>query len=234
MLLYRSSPIQSSNLEWQYPAFWLPPYGYGIVLIGSLVALADFVAQDAAGGLDSVLRLRRGVAAGGAEYDSDGAGRLGAAGHVTCRCARARFRGSAEFAAAAALLLAIASAVKDGNAFQLRAAEWMLPKGAADFLKAHNVTGRMFNTYENGGYLVWRLWPARARFHRPARPERGSVRGLQPHSLLRGFGWRQERRRAAQQIRHRGAGAGRVRPLLGKGAHAGGGAFRSQRRRNGS
>ncbi len=39
MLLYRSSPIQSSNLEWQYPAFWLPPYGYGIVLIGSLIAM---------------------------------------------------------------------------------------------------------------------------------------------------------------------------------------------------
>ena len=39
MLLYRSSGIQSSNLEWQYPAFWLPPYGYGLVLIGSLVAM---------------------------------------------------------------------------------------------------------------------------------------------------------------------------------------------------
>ena len=25
MLLYRSSGIQSSNLEWQYPAFWLRP-----------------------------------------------------------------------------------------------------------------------------------------------------------------------------------------------------------------
>jgi hypothetical protein len=42
----------------------------------------------------------------------------------------------------------------------LRAAEWLLPVRAADFLKQHNVTGRMFNTYENGGYLVWRLWPA--------------------------------------------------------------------------
>ena len=39
MLLYRGSSIQSSNLEWQYPAFWLPPYGYGVVLLGSLVAM---------------------------------------------------------------------------------------------------------------------------------------------------------------------------------------------------
>ena len=40
------------------------------------------------------------------------------------------------------------------------AAEWTLPLAAADFLQAHHVTSRMFNTYENGGYLVWRLWPA--------------------------------------------------------------------------
>ena len=39
MLLYRSSGIQSSNVEWQYPAFWLPPYGYGVVLIGSLLVM---------------------------------------------------------------------------------------------------------------------------------------------------------------------------------------------------
>ncbi len=49
----------------------------------------------------------------------------------------------------------------------MRAAEWMLPTKAADFLKAHNVTGRMFNTYENGGYLVWRLWPAQRDFIDP-------------------------------------------------------------------
>jgi hypothetical protein len=43
----------------------------------------------------------------------------------------------------------------------------MLPSGGADFLKAHPVTGRIFNTYENGGYLVWRLWPAQKDFIDP-------------------------------------------------------------------
>ncbi len=31
--------------------------------------------------------------------------------------------------------------------------------GAADFLLKHNITGPIFNTYEYGGYLIWRLWP---------------------------------------------------------------------------
>ena len=92
----------------------------------------------------------------------------------------------------------------------------MLPVQAADFLKAHNVTGRMFNTYENGGYLVWRLWPTQTRFHRSARPQRRGLRGLQPHPLLRRFQRRQERRRTAGQIWNPGARARWLRPLHGQ------------------
>jgi hypothetical protein len=65
------------------------------------------------------------------------------------------------------MTIAIASSLRAGTAFQLRAAEWLLPTQAADFLKAHNVSGRMFNTYENGGYLVWRLWPTQRDFIDP-------------------------------------------------------------------
>jgi hypothetical protein len=46
-----------------------------------------------------------------------------------------------------------------GSFFQLRAAEWRYPAGAADFLLAHHLGGPIFNTYEYGGYLIWRLWP---------------------------------------------------------------------------
>src|SRR5262249_25128828 len=46
-----------------------------------------------------------------------------------------------------------------GQAFQLRVAEWAFPSGAAEFLRSNGVTQRMFNTYEYGGYLIWRLWP---------------------------------------------------------------------------
>ena len=40
--------------------------------------------------------------------------------------------------------------------FQLRAAEWRFPAGAAAFLRGHAAGARLFNTYEDGGYLIWR------------------------------------------------------------------------------
>ena len=43
--------------------------------------------------------------------------------------------------------------------FQLRTARWRYPAGAADFLLANHIDAPLFNTYEYGGYLMWRLWP---------------------------------------------------------------------------
>jgi hypothetical protein len=60
---------------------------------------------------------------------------------------------------ASLLLIGGGMAASWGNAFQLRAAEWRYPSGAADFLLTHHVAGPIFNTYEYGGYLIWRLWP---------------------------------------------------------------------------
>jgi hypothetical protein len=62
--------------------------------------------------------------------------------------------------AAALLLMLGAIAASAGSFFQLRAAEWKYPAGAADFLLRHHIPGPIFNTYEYGGYLIWRLWPA--------------------------------------------------------------------------
>ena len=66
--------------------------------------------------------------------------------------------------AASVLLIGIGMPTSWGHAFQLRAAEWRYPAGAAHFLAAHHVTGHIFNTYEYGGYLIWRLWPAQQVF----------------------------------------------------------------------
>ncbi|HEY1337628.1 MAG TPA: hypothetical protein VGF59_08970 [Bryobacteraceae bacterium] len=59
----------------------------------------------------------------------------------------------------AAAAVALAIGVARGDFFQLRAAEWKYPSGAADFLLTHHVAEPIFNTYEFGGYLIWRLWP---------------------------------------------------------------------------
>ena len=170
MLLYRSSGIQSSNVEWQYPAFWLPPYGYGVVLIGSLAVLliswrrtrpVDWILYFVFAAA-SLLAVRNTILMG-----LVGAVLLGVYFPAGIAAWKRAIPPAVEFAAAGLVLLAIASALRGGSAFQLRAAEWLLPTQAADFLKAHNVTGRMFNTYENGGYVVWRLWPAQRDFIDP-------------------------------------------------------------------
>jgi hypothetical protein len=57
--------------------------------------------------------------------------------------------------------------LRTGKALQLHEAAWQLPTRAADFLSTHKVTEPMFNTYENGGYLVWRLWPMQKDFIDP-------------------------------------------------------------------
>ena len=58
----------------------------------------------------------------------------------------------------------VAPAIATGNTFTLHAADWQLPSGAADFIQSHRITDRMFNNYETGGYLVWRLWPLQRDF----------------------------------------------------------------------
>jgi len=38
---------------------------------------------------------------------------------------------------------------------------WWLPQRAAEFIDRNHLLGEIFNTYDDGGYLVWRLGPAR-------------------------------------------------------------------------
>jgi hypothetical protein len=66
--------------------------------------------------------------------------------------------GLAVFLATAATL-----AVARG-AIQPRAAEWKIPAKAADFLLQHHIQGHIFNTYVQGGYLIWRLYPTQQVF----------------------------------------------------------------------
>ena len=72
---------------------------------------------------------------------------------------RSRLAGVFPIAVAVLFAVGIGAGVARGSFFQLRAAEWKFPQGAADFLAAHHVTQPMFNTYEYGGYLIWRLGP---------------------------------------------------------------------------
>ena len=64
-----------------------------------------------------------------------------------------------ELALMALILAAIALPVWQKRALQFSAAEKTRPLGAVRFLLAHHVSGPLFNTAEQGGYLMWYLWP---------------------------------------------------------------------------
>jgi hypothetical protein len=65
---------------------------------------------------------------------------------------------------AAAACAAVALPNLTGTAFPIRmgvAADWT-PIGAGDFIRRHDLHGRMFNSaFDQGGYLVFRFWPRR-------------------------------------------------------------------------
>ncbi len=165
LFLYRTSVIQSNNLEWQRPIFW--EFGiYSFLLFGSLVAmlvawrrtrLVDWLLYLGFAAI-SLLAIRNTIF-------------LGLIGPVMMATYLPKWRIlppiAVVLAAAALLVFDVAPAAKRGNVFALRAAEWELPSGAADFIQTHRIAGRMFNNYETGGYLVWRLWPLQRDFIDP-------------------------------------------------------------------
>jgi tetratricopeptide (TPR) repeat protein len=210
LFLYRSSGIQSENLEWQRPIFWEPGI-YSFVLFGSLLALllarrrtrpADWLLYFGFA-LISLMALRNTIFLGligpvlMAAYVPSGAGlnparRLhrrsldrvpSCSGSIKNRSHPRRQQWSGYFltianwrtlrviapmlATAALLIYDVAPAIAGHNAFALHAADWQLPSGAANFIQASQVSTRMFNNYETGGYLVWRLWPLQRDFIDP-------------------------------------------------------------------
>jgi tetratricopeptide (TPR) repeat protein len=165
LLLYRSSRIQMDNLEWQRPMFWEPGI-YSFLLFGSWLALilfrrrsrpVDWLLVFGFAGI-SLMAVRNVIF-------------LALVAPVVMAAYLPKPRGLPQVAAIAAAVglfaYDVAPAWASGNTLAFRAAEWQLPSGAADFIRAHQLQHRMFNGYENGGYLVWRLWPMQRDFIDP-------------------------------------------------------------------
>lgn len=62
------------------------------------------------------------------------------------------------FALAGLMLAGCVTLMAEGRAFQFRVSP-RTPVAAGDFLLRHRIGGRQFNTYAQGGYWIWRLWP---------------------------------------------------------------------------
>ncbi|MBZ5578931.1 MAG: hypothetical protein LAP40_20410 [Acidobacteriia bacterium] len=154
---YRDSPMQLSITEWNYPAWWPPDY-YNLLVAGTAVTL--LWARRRVRVADWLLFIALGTASAMALRNVIFIAFIGPVLLATYLPAWKRPVWVIwEYAAAVLVVVSLAMGLSRGAMFQLRAAEWRYPAEAADFLIAHGVTGRIFNTYEGGGYLMWRLWP---------------------------------------------------------------------------
>lgn len=160
--LYRSSEIQMNNLEWQRPIFWEPGM-FSVLLFGSLVVL--LLARRRTRLADWLLYLGFAALSLTAVRNTIFIAIVGPV-ILASYLPKWRILPSIALVLAASTLLAadVIPALKNGNVLALRLAEWQLPSGAVQFIQTHHITARMFNNYESGGYLIWRLWPMQRDF----------------------------------------------------------------------
>src|ERR1039457_681710 len=161
LLAYNQSSLTSTIYEWQKPPLW-PPSFLNLLL---LAAVAVLVWQRRRTRLaDWLLLLLFGAAYLSAVRNSNLLGLVAPAliaSYLPCKRIPPRWT---EWVAALVLMAAIAVPFARHRAFQLRYAEWKYPAGAADFLLAQHITQPMFQSFDKGGYLVWRCWPEERSF----------------------------------------------------------------------
>jgi len=154
LLAYRKSYETSRLLEWARPTLW-PPQWWSVLLIVAAVVL--LWARRRVKLSDWLLFAAFTAAALTAQRNVILVGLVAPIVIVTYMPVR-KWAVPA-WAPAATIALALGVGIAGGNFFELGANNWKWPSGAADFLLSHRITAPMFNTYEHGGYLIWRLWP---------------------------------------------------------------------------
>ena len=153
---YQQSLMTATLAEWRPPLLW-PPTPFSVLLAAAAVALA--VARRRVRPADWLLFTAfavAGLSAGRNTFLIALLAPILIAAYVPWK---RTLHAYAQVGVALLLAGGFAVEIAEGRSFQLRAAEWQFPAGAADFLLAHHITQPIFNTYEYGGYLIWRLWP---------------------------------------------------------------------------
>jgi hypothetical protein len=141
-------------IEWSRADLWGPPYAFDLLLYGA--ALVLLLSWKRVRVSDWLLFAAFSAAAITAFRNEMLVGLL-APILIAAYFPWKRQLPTLAYTASAVLLAAgLAYGGACGAFFQLRAAEWRFPSGAATFLADHHVTTPIFNTYEDGGYLIWR------------------------------------------------------------------------------
>lgn len=157
LLLYRQSFLTSTLIEWAKPYLWGPPYAFNVLLYGAAAVL--IVSWRRVRVADWVLFGLFTAAALSANRNMILIGILAPILIATYFPWHRALPSVAPYAALAIAMGVLVWGVAQGAFFQLRAAEWRYPSGAVEFLRVHRITAPVFNTYEYGGYLVWRGVP---------------------------------------------------------------------------
>jgi hypothetical protein len=161
LLDYRHSFLQTSLLEWARPSLW-PPSEFSVLLAAGLAAL--LWGRRRARISDWLLFVAFSGAALSASRNIVLIGLIAPIVIAAYAPWKLRVPAVTPYAIAFLLIAGLGAGILRGTFFQFHAAEWRVPKGAADFLAQHHITQPMFNTYEYGGYLMWRAWPEERTF----------------------------------------------------------------------
>jgi hypothetical protein len=159
---YRQSYLTGMLIEWSRPNLWGPPWGFPLLLFAAAAVLA--VAWRRVRVQDWLLFVAFAAAALTAFRNIVLVAFLAPILIAAYWPWRRPLPELARPAAAAALAATLAAGVWQGKFFQLRAALWRFPEGAARFVEERGIAGKLFNTYEYGGYLLWRLGPRQKTF----------------------------------------------------------------------
>lgn len=153
---YQKSALQSALFEWAHGPLW-PPNLISILLFTAAAVLVWQFRRTRP--VDWLLLGLFGAAYVSAVRNTNLVGLIAPLLIASYIPWKRNLPPAADLVAAALVVVLLGGELAMGRGFQLRAAEWKYPSGAADFLLAHHITGRIFNSYEKGGYLIWRLWP---------------------------------------------------------------------------
>ena len=168
LLGYRESYLTKTLIEWTSPPLLGPPYSFPLLLFGSAAVIA--LSWRRAKWQDALLLLAFGGAAITAFRN------LALVAFVApiliatygwpllSPRLQAVERVWGQVALGALLVGLLGYNASAGRLFQFRVADWKAPAGAAEFLANVDPTVRMFNSYEYGGYLIWKLGPERQTF----------------------------------------------------------------------
>ena len=157
LLRYRQSPMQATLIEWSRADLWGPPYAFDLLLYAAVIVLA--LSWKRVRPADWFLFAAFAAAALTAFRNEMLVGLFAPILIAAYFPWKRRLPVFASFAAVLLLASATAWGAVSGSFFQFRAAEWRYPAGAAAFLKANHISTRLFNTYEYGGYLIWKDVP---------------------------------------------------------------------------